>query len=56
MYYEIKTLKDRTILLHKNGEYGFSQLIKQVFWIAFHEQKKLGKSPPRTWAGLHKLM
>ncbi len=53
---EIKTLKNQTILLHKKGEYGFSQLIKQVFWIVFHEQKSLGKFPPRTWKGLNNFI
>lgn len=51
--HEIKTLRSQTIPLHKKGEYGFQQLIKQVFWIVFHEQKKLGRSPPRTWNGLN---
>lgn len=54
--HEIKTLRNQTIPLHKKGEYGFQQLIKQVFWIAFHEQKRLGKSPPRTWKGLNNFI
>ncbi|MBU0761356.1 MAG: hypothetical protein KJ600_03900 [Nanoarchaeota archaeon] len=54
--HELKTLKNRTIALHKKGEYGFSQLIKQVFWIVFYEQKRLGGSPPRTWNGLNKFV
>ncbi len=53
---EIKTLIYQTIPLHKKGKYGFLQLIKQVFWICFHEQKKLGKSLPRTWKGLNKFV
>lgn len=51
--HEIKTLKNQTIPLHKKREYGFAQLIKQVFWLSFHEQEILGKNPPRTWKGLN---
>ena len=54
--HEIMNLRNQTIPLHRKGEYGFSQLIKQVFWICYYEQKRFGKSPPRTWKELNKFV
>ncbi|MBI2631504.1 hypothetical protein HYW75_00690 [Candidatus Pacearchaeota archaeon] len=53
---EINMLKFKTLPLYKKGEYGFQQLIKQVFWICYSEQVLLGKNPPRTWKGLNKYI
>ena len=53
---ELSVLANQSISLHKEGKFGFQQLIKQVFWICFYEQKRLGKSPPRTWKELHKFV
>lgn len=48
----IKVLKEQLIPMHKKGDYGFRQVLKQVFWITVHEQIKLGKKPPITWEAL----
>jgi len=57
MFYNALTgIKNNTIPLYKKEKFGFSQLIKQIFWIAHFEQKMLGKNPPRTWKGLNKFI
>ncbi len=53
---EVKMLKNKSLPLHKKGEFGFQQLIKQVFWLSYSEQVLFGKSPPRTWKGLNKFI
>lgn len=52
----IKTLKTKSIKLHKERKFGLQQLIKQVFWICYYEQRLAGKNPPRTWKGLNKFI
>lgn len=49
---ELRILKNKSVPLHKKGKFGFQQLIKQVFWISYSEQKMLGKNAPRTWKEL----
>jgi len=53
---ELVMIRDKSVLMHKEGKYGFSQLIKQVFWLVYSEQVMLGKNPPRTWKGLNKFI
>ena len=53
---ELTVLKNKSIPLYKEGKFGFSQLIKQVFWITYSEQKMIGKSSPRTWKGLNSFV
>lgn len=54
--HEVETIKNQSIPLYKKGEYGFQQLIKQVFWMVHHEKRLLGKNPPRTWKGLNSFV
>lgn len=55
-HHAILGIKSKTLPMHKKGKFGFSQLIKQVFWISYSEQVMQGKSPPRTWQGLNKFI
>ncbi|MEI7718681.1 MAG: NUDIX domain-containing protein [archaeon] len=41
---------------NKEGKYGFSQLVKNVFWLTYSEQKILGKNPPRTWSEMDRFI
>lgn len=53
---EINFIKNQLIPLHKEGKFGFSQLIKQVFWVVYHGEELKGKSPPRTWKGIYNFI
>ncbi len=44
----------KIIELYKNGKIGFSDLLKQVFWLAENEQRCLGKNPPYNWHELER--
>lgn len=50
------TIKNLFLKKHFEGlpEFGFSQLIKQVFWLTENEQRALGKNPPHSWKELAK--
>lgn len=51
-----KFFKNNFIPKYEEGlpEFGFSQLIKQVFWLTENEQRALGKNPPHSWKELDK--
>lgn len=37
---------------YRKNKMGFSEIVKQVFWLMENEQKFLGKSPPHSWKKL----
>ncbi|MBS3119024.1 hypothetical protein J4417_05120 [Candidatus Woesearchaeota archaeon] len=39
---------------YEKKEFGFSEIIKQVFWLVCDEQRVKGKSPPYHWGELAK--
>ena len=39
---------------YKNKKMGFSEIVKQVFWLVENEQKVQGKNPPHNWKKLVK--
>jgi predicted nucleotidyltransferase len=50
----IKTFRDLFIPLYEKKEFGFGELIKQVFWLVEVEQDVLGNNPFETWKKLDK--
>ncbi len=41
-------------LAYKNKKMGFSEIIKQVFWLIENEEKAKGEKPPHNWKKLSK--
>jgi predicted nucleotidyltransferase len=49
----VKTFRSLFLPNYEKGKIGFSDIIKQVFWLVENEQKFLGKNPPHSWRGLN---
>jgi len=50
----IKTFYELFLPLHRKKEFGFGELIKQVFWLIEVEQEAKGKKAPNSWKALDK--
>jgi predicted nucleotidyltransferase len=46
--------KERFIPDYENKKFGFSEIVKQVFWLVENEQRAKGKNPPHHWGKLEK--
>jgi predicted nucleotidyltransferase len=52
----LKAFDSRFIPAHKEGKFGFSELLKQVFWLVELEMKIKGENPPHPWKKLEKFV
>jgi predicted nucleotidyltransferase len=50
----IKTFDNFFLPKYKKREFGFAEIVKQVFWLAEFEQRAKGKNPPHSWKLLKK--
>lgn len=52
----INAFKDIFLPGYKEKKMGFSEIVKQVFWLVEFEQRARGKIPPNSWKKLAKLI
>ncbi len=50
----INAFKEIFLPFYKEKKFGFSEIVKQVFWLTENEQKVKGKNPPHSWKELTK--
>lgn len=50
----VNMFREEFIPLYNERKFGFSQLVKNVFWLVDLEQRIRGKVPPGTWEKLEK--
>lgn len=52
----ISSFRETLFPAYERGVIGFDFLVKQVFWIAYDEQRALGKKPPFEWRKLNSFV
>jgi hypothetical protein len=50
----IKAFKEIFIPLYNKKKFGFSQIVKQVFWLVDMDERIKGREPPHSWKKLAK--
>ena len=50
----IKAFNEIFIPLHNKKKFGFSQIVKQVFWLVDMDERINGRKPPHSWKKLAK--
>ena len=50
----IQGFNDLFLPRYKEKKFGFSEVIKQVFWLVENEERFKGHNPPHSWKGLAK--
>jgi len=48
----IKVFKEKFLMDYQEKRFGFSEIIKQVFWLVENEEKTKGNNPPHNWKKL----
>lgn len=50
----VNILQESFIPRFKRGDFSFSEIVKQVFWLTENEEKAKGRDPPHSWKELVK--